>query len=43
MLNTEGHIFPRFDIPPLMSTGWKRKPRDAEGKIIGDEEKEKDK
>ena len=34
VLNTEGHIFPRFDIPPLMSTGWKRKPRDAEGKII---------
>ncbi|KAH7358838.1 endoplasmic reticulum mannosyl-oligosaccharide 1,2-alpha-mannosidase [Plectosphaerella cucumerina] len=40
VLNTEGHIFPRFDIPPLMSTGWKRKPRGPDGKIIVETPKE---
>ncbi|PNH38726.1 hypothetical protein VD0004_g8110 [Verticillium dahliae] len=34
VINTEGHPFPRFDMGPLFSTGWKRKPRDDKGKII---------
>ncbi|KAM0287673.1 hypothetical protein ACHAQH_000202 [Verticillium albo-atrum] len=34
VINTEGHPFPRFDMGPLFSTGWKRKPRDETGKII---------
>ncbi|EHK17459.1 glycoside hydrolase family 47 protein [Trichoderma virens Gv29-8] len=32
VLNTEAHPFPRFDMGPLFSTGWKRKPRDASSK-----------
>lgn len=40
VLNTEGHIFPRFDIPSLMSTGWKRKPRGPDGKLIAEKEKD---
>lgn len=35
VFNTEAHPFPRFDMGPLFSTGWKRKPRDADGNIIG--------
>jgi mannosyl-oligosaccharide alpha-1,2-mannosidase len=27
VLNTEAHPFPRFDMGPLFSTGWQRKPR----------------
>ncbi|KAF3764939.1 family 47 glycoside hydrolase [Cryphonectria parasitica EP155] len=38
VINTEAHPLPRFDMGPLFSTGWKRKPRDADGNII--EEKE---
>ncbi|OTB01505.1 glycoside hydrolase family 47 protein [Hypoxylon sp. CI-4A] len=34
VINTEAHLFPRFDMGQLFSTGWKRKPRDADGKII---------
>lgn len=34
VINTEGHPLPRFDMGKLFSTGWKRKPRDANGKII---------
>lgn len=34
VINTEAHIFPRFKLGPLFKTGWKRKPRDSEGKII---------
>lgn len=34
VINTEAHIFPRFELGKLFSTGWKRKPRDAEGHII---------
>lgn len=34
VFNTEAHPFPRFDMGPLFSTGWKRKPRDAAGKIV---------
>ncbi|KAK4168557.1 mannosyl-oligosaccharide 1,2-alpha-mannosidase [Cladorrhinum sp. PSN259] len=38
VLNTEAHPLPRFDMGPLFSTGWKRKPRDGEGKLVGLEE-----
>ncbi|KAL2199232.1 glycoside hydrolase family 47 protein [Corynascus similis CBS 632.67] len=34
VLNTEAHPLPRFDMGPLFSTGWERKPRDQAGKII---------
>lgn len=34
VFNTEGHPMPRFDMGRLFSTGWHRKPRDAQGKII---------
>ncbi|KAL2255561.1 hypothetical protein VTK26DRAFT_3123 [Humicola hyalothermophila] len=37
VLNTEAHVFPRFDMAPLFETGWKRKPRDAEGRIVVEE------
>lgn len=33
VINTEAHIFPRFELGQLFSTGWKRKPRDADGHI----------
>jgi len=32
VINTEAHPLPRFDMGPLFSTGWKRKPRDKDGK-----------
>ncbi|KAM4059787.1 glycosyl hydrolase family protein [Hirsutella rhossiliensis] len=35
VLNTEAHPFPRFDMGAAFSTGWTRKPRDANGKIVG--------
>ncbi|KAG5973379.1 hypothetical protein E4U55_000587 [Claviceps digitariae] len=35
VINTEAHPFPRFDMGKLFSTGWKRKPRDEHGNIIG--------
>ncbi|KAI9746814.1 MAG: mannosyl-oligosaccharide alpha-1,2-mannosidase, partial [Candelina submexicana] len=28
VINTEAHIFPRFELGKLFSTGWERKPRD---------------
>ncbi|PFH60678.1 hypothetical protein XA68_10548 [Ophiocordyceps unilateralis] len=34
VLNTEAHPLPRFDTNAMLSTGWKRKPRDAERKVI---------
>jgi endoplasmic reticulum Man9GlcNAc2 1,2-alpha-mannosidase len=34
VINTEAHPLPRFDMGSLFSTGWKRKPRDENGKII---------
>ncbi|RYO85660.1 hypothetical protein DL766_000887 [Monosporascus sp. MC13-8B] len=34
VFNTEAHAFPVFQMGQLFSTGWERKPRDAEGKII---------
>ncbi|UNI21173.1 Mannosyl-oligosaccharide 1,2-alpha-mannosidase [Purpureocillium takamizusanense] len=35
VLNTEAHPLPRFDMGGLFSTGWKRKPRGPDGKVIG--------
>ena len=40
VINTEAHIFPRFELGKLFSTGWKRKPRDAEGHVIQEVKKE---
>lgn len=34
VLNTEAHPFPRFDMGDYFKTGWQRKARDANGKII---------
>ncbi len=34
VINTEAHPFPRFDMGPLFSTGWKRKARNKEGKVV---------
>ena len=36
VINTEAHIFPRFQLTKGLKTGWKRKPRDQDGKIIKD-------
>ncbi|KAK0618392.1 family 47 glycosyl hydrolase [Bombardia bombarda] len=41
VINTEAHPMPRFDMGKLFSTGWERKPRDKEGKIIAPPPKEK--
>ncbi|PHH65505.1 hypothetical protein CDD81_2285 [Ophiocordyceps australis] len=30
VLNTEAHALPRFEMGPMLSTGWKRKPRHDE-------------
>ncbi|TDZ60807.1 Mannosyl-oligosaccharide 1,2-alpha-mannosidase [Colletotrichum trifolii] len=37
VLNTEAHPLPRFDMGKLFETGWKRKPRDSNGKIIAEQ------
>ena len=34
VFNTEAHIFPRFKMGSFFETGWKRKPRDRDGKIV---------
>ncbi|PVH88215.1 glycoside hydrolase family 47 protein [Cadophora sp. DSE1049] len=36
VINTEAHAFPRFKLGPLFKTGWKRKPRGPDGKILPD-------
>ncbi|GAB7366671.1 hypothetical protein MBLNU230_g8654t1 [Neophaeotheca triangularis] len=36
VFNTEAHAFPRFELSKLLQTGWKRKPRDEKGNIIGE-------
>ncbi|KAF1815406.1 seven-hairpin glycosidase [Eremomyces bilateralis CBS 781.70] len=33
VFNTEAHPFPRFELGKLFKTGWKRKPRGADGTI----------
>ncbi|CAM1506825.1 Fc.00g064660.m01.CDS01 [Cosmosporella sp. VM-42] len=42
VLNTEAHPLPRFDLGPLFSTGWERKPRDERGRIVGKEKEDAD-
>lgn len=37
VINTEAHILPRFKLTRGLKTGWKRKPRDEQGKIVKDE------
>jgi endoplasmic reticulum Man9GlcNAc2 1,2-alpha-mannosidase len=37
IINTEAHIFPRFKLVRGLKTGWKRKPRDEQGRLIKDE------
>lgn len=34
VINTEAHIFPRFELGTLFSTGWKRKERGSDGRIV---------
>ena len=34
VINTEAHIFPRFELQKNLRTGWTRKPRDKYGHII---------
>lgn len=38
VFNTEAHPFPNFELGKLFSTGWKRKPRDANGALLPVEE-----
>jgi hypothetical protein len=40
VITTEAHIFPRFDLGKTFKTGWKRKPRDKDGKIIPETKEE---
>lgn len=40
VINTEAHIFPRFELQRGLKTGWTRKSRDKEGRIAGKENKE---
>ena len=37
VINTEAHIFPRFELKRGLKTGWSRKPRNKDGRIIGKE------
>jgi endoplasmic reticulum Man9GlcNAc2 1,2-alpha-mannosidase len=41
VINTEAHPFPRFELGSLFSTGWKRKPRGPDGKLLPDTPKKK--
>ena len=41
VLNTEAHVFPRFELARGLKTGWARKARDSQGKIIKDVKHEK--
>ncbi|KAK5164146.1 mannosyl-oligosaccharide alpha-1,2-mannosidase [Saxophila tyrrhenica] len=34
VFNTEAHAFPRFQLGKLFKTGWERKPRDTNGKLL---------
>ena len=38
VINTEAHPLPTFDMGKLFYTGWKRKPRDENGRIVRTEE-----
>ena len=34
VFNTEAHVLPRFRLQRKLKTGWKRKPRDSNGRIV---------
>ena len=34
VINTEAHIFPRFELKRGLKTGWERKPRGEDGRIV---------
>jgi hypothetical protein len=34
VINTEAHIFPRFKLARGLKTGWERKPRDVQGRLV---------
>lgn len=40
VFNTEAHVFPRFQLGKLFTTGWKRKPRDEDGNLIAEPKSE---
>ncbi len=40
VINTEAHIFPRFELTRGLKTGWERKPKDYAGRIIDDKGRE---
>ncbi|KAI9818142.1 MAG: mannosyl-oligosaccharide alpha-1,2-mannosidase [Pycnora praestabilis] len=40
VINTEAHIFPRFELGKLFSTGWKRKPRGSDGNVVNEPEQD---
>ena len=39
VINTEAHMFPRFQLTRGLKTGWERKPRGKDGRIVKVEEK----
>lgn len=41
VINTEAHLFPRFEMGSMFKTGWERKPRGKDGKIISENKEEK--
>ncbi|KAK4986378.1 mannosyl-oligosaccharide alpha-1,2-mannosidase [Elasticomyces elasticus] len=43
VLNTEAHPFPRFQLGKLFSTGWKRKQRDEQGRLVSEKTPEEKK
>ncbi len=43
VINTEAHIFPRFKLGKIFSTGWERKPRDKSGHVVPTEPPEPEK
>ncbi|KAI4186922.1 MAG: hypothetical protein L6R41_003152 [Letrouitia leprolyta] len=43
VINTEAHIFPRFNLVRGLKTGWERKPRDKDGKILEEKGKGEEK
>lgn len=40
VFNTEAHVFPKFQLGKLFSTGWERRARDANGNILPEKKQE---
>ena len=40
VFNTEAHVFPRFQLGKLFTTGWERKRRDADGHTLPETKQE---